>query len=241
MTLLSLARCPVARSASPAAAPARSARGAGQFEREFGRLARDVGTLLAQAPTRRLLLLLALPCASFALTTCSAASGRTSRFARCGRLGVGLGRARAFAADLARRRVILKYSGSAVFYLLTGAGWRGRNAGHTAAAAHARDLRFSRSSRRTCPDVGLHHRRTLIFRSIAPDQPVAATVRAADRGGIGADLYMQALDGRGCGQGGLTGRLPTRPLSLTACAYWRCRCWRWMRSGGLEAEVPTPR
>ncbi|MDE2560634.1 MAG: MFS transporter [Sphingomonadales bacterium] len=214
-----------------------------QLNESFGRLARDVGALLRQPPMRRLLLLFALPCASFALTN------------MFGGIGNDFGASPAMVAWVSGwgvllpslltslvAGVILKFLRPPVFYLLTGVVGASVTLATLLLPRTPETFIFAVVAENVFQTAAFTIQNAIMFRSIAPDSPVAATQFAVLTAAVSVPIsYMQALDGRGYGLGGLSGAFLTDALlSLTACALIAVPVLRWMRSGGFEAEAPAP-
>lgn len=206
----------------------------------FGQLVRDIGELLSQRHVLRLLPLLALPCASFALTNMFGGVGNEfhaseSLVAAISGIGVTL---TVIVASPIAGKILGKVAGPP-FYLAIGVigalftlsllllprtpftfAWAvvGENVFQTAA--------FTVSN-------------AMIFRSIAPDSKLAATQFAVLYGATAAPItYMQAIDGRGYAAGGLGGAFLTdAAVSTVICALLAVPVIRWHRRRAFDPPI----
>ncbi|WP_338467419.1 MFS transporter [Novosphingobium sp. ZN18A2] len=214
---------------------------ASQLNESFGRLARDVGALLRQAPMRRLMLLFVLPCASFALTNMFGGIGQdfgASPDTVAWVSGWGV-----LVPSLLTSLVagaILRHVRAPVFYLSTGVVGASVTLATLLLPRTPETFVFAVVAQNVFQTAAFTIQNAIMFRSIAPDSPVASTQFAVLGAAVAVPIsYMQAIDGRGYGLGGLSGAFLTDALvSLTACALLAVPVLHWMRGGALEADVP---
>ncbi|HZU65073.1 MAG TPA: MFS transporter [Novosphingobium sp.] len=214
------------------------------FRESFGRLAGDLGALLRQKLVLRLLMLFALPCASFALTNLFGGIGgayHASPVLVDGANGFGVVVISVLGSLIARP--LLDLVPPALLYLLTGSIGACCTLALLALPHTPATYVLAVVVENLFQSAAFVIQYALQFRSIARGSPLAVTQFALM--GAAANLplaYMQSLDGRGFGQHGVAGAyLVDAGISLAACAAIAPLVWRWWRRGHLgEAAATLP-
>jgi PAT family beta-lactamase induction signal transducer AmpG len=214
------------------------------FARSFGRFGRELAVLAGRSDVRRLLLLLVLPCTSFALTNTLGGLGRD--YQASPRLiaiigGVGVTAAGIFGSLSVP--VVGRHARLLVDYLGIGIAG-GLSTLSLLVLPHAPVIyTIALVAQNIWQSAGLAAGTALILSSIGKDNPLASTQFAVLNGALAAPLmYMQWLDGHAYGGRGLAGLyLTDGGLDLASCALMigLFRLWSKRPSGVQPRSDPS--